>query len=397
MTKYTLLLKHPSSTVDSPVLLCGTLHDGRLKYYTGEYANKDTWYSEAQVPADKGSRVQLARITKRMDEMLIEAKVAGKPLTRSVVKRELDKLLQKNVRYLTGNYFDLMDGVIIKMETGHLLTPSKKRYSEGSLKAFRFTVNLLRSFDPGLQTGSITLETYGRFIHWCNKKNYALNYIGSQIKNWKTLGKAVGGSTIYSSPEFKKVTEETFDIYLDETELASMYDLKLSSRQDLARDWFILDCYTGLRVSDLIMLSKKNFSKGFITIANEKTGDKVVIPQHPRVKQIMEKYKGFPPVITDVEINREIKKVAKEAGIDQEVLFTITKGGKRQDFYLKKWEMVSAHTGRRSFITNLIKQGVSDAFIMKLVGMRSHQTLKRYNKMSSEEAARIMKDHDFFN
>lgn len=244
--------------------------------------------------------------------------------------------------------------------------------------------------------GSITIDTYKKFITWCQAKDYSINYIGSQIKNWKTLGKAVGGNPIFDDEAFKKIQEETFDVYLDEKELTSINKLDLRSREDLARDWFILDCYTGLRVSDLVLLNKKNYSNGYITIANEKTDEKVVIPAHPAVKKILAKYKGFPPAITDVEINRTIKKVAKKAGITAKVLFTITKGGRRKDEYMEKWQMVSNHTARRSFITNLRKNGVADSIVMKLTGIRSAATLQRYDKLSADEAAKIAAKLKFF-
>ncbi|HUR64900.1 MAG TPA: tyrosine-type recombinase/integrase, partial [Chitinophagaceae bacterium] len=164
----------------------------------------------------------------------------------------------------------------------------------------------------------------------------------------------------------------------------------------VVRDWFILDCYTGLRVSDLVMLEKRNISKGFITIANEKTDEKVVIPVHPYVQKIVSKYKGFPPAVSDVKINKFIKLICEKAEFTGRVLFTITKGGKRKDEYLKKWQMVSAHTARRSFITNLRKNGVPDTIIMKLTGIRAISTLLRYDKITAEEAAQVAADLKFF-
>lgn len=328
--------------------------------------------------------------------MVTDAKVKNEQLTKAVVKAKLD-LLYKSKRVEVSNFFDQMNLVILKMQDGKILTPrTKKKYSPGTLKGLRHTIRILHEFKQDLTHDEITLKTYDDFIHHCQEKNYSTNYIGGQIKNWKTLGKKVGGNSIYDHEDFKILSEINKDVYLDESELKNIYELPLSPALSVTRDWFILDCYTGLRISDLTLLSKKNYSNRRIIIANEKTDETVVIPVHPRVKEILKKYKGFPPKIAQKTLNENIKEIAKKAGIKQTVLFTITKGGIRKDEYLKKWQMLSNHSARRSFITNLRKNGVPDSVVMKLTGIKSPATLKRYDQLTSEEAARIAAGHSFF-
>ena len=389
MNKISFVLKDPTAE-STAIILLYTCHDGRLKYYTGEKAAKAKWPD-----VDNGTGAQLDRIKKIIREMDVDQKIKGEPIKKAMLAASLDKALHKK-KYIATNLFDDMRTVVNKMRSGEILTAQKKRYAKGTLKTFDFTIGVLEEFDPGMTIGNISLDTYKKFISWCHGKDFSTNYTGAQIKNWKTLGKAVGGNSVFDDGAFKKLREETFDVYLDEKELASISKLKLRSREDVTRDWFILDCYTGLRVSDLILLNEKNFSNGYITIANKKTDEKVVIPAHPSVKKVLAKYKGFPPAITDVEINRTIKKVAEKAGIKDKVLHTITKGGKRQDTYMQKWEMVSNHTARRSFITNLRKNGVADSIVMKLTGIRSAATLQRYDKLSADEAAKIASKLKFF-
>lgn len=380
MPKITVEFKRPDRI--SAVIIHFECSDGRLKYYTGETGR----------PGSTPPRV--SKIVSMVEETAADYRIASKPLTKAVLKQKLDKMFRPS-KAKPADLFSAFDLVIEKMQDGRITTPGKKRYAPGSIKSLRHTIRLLRSFNPNLTQESVGMDSYYTFIHFCQNKNYSTNYIGGQIRNWKTLGKAVGGNPIYDNELFKKISEETFDIYLDEKELKAMYELKLNARQDLTRDWFILDCYTGLRVSDLTRLSKINLSKGFINISNEKTDEQVIIPIHPYVKAILSKYKGVPPKLSDQELNRTIKHVAKKV-IKGTVLFQITKGGKRVDEYLKKWEMVSNHCARRSFITNLLKRGASETLVMKLTGIKSSATLKRYNRMSIQEAASIMREHEFF-
>lgn len=352
-------------------------HDGRLEYYTGQRGE------------DKGTVSVLNRMRSVIQEMEIDFKVKGAQLTKAAVRQALDRVLHKQIDH---SAMAKLTTVIDNMEAGRIVTPQNKKYSAGSIKTFRFTVDLLERFGDATPT----MANYSRFITWCQDKEYSTNYIGSQLKNWKALARHAG---IHVPAEFKKIVEETHDIYLDEDDLKAMNQpaLELSDREALVRDWFLLDCYTGLRVSDLVQLKAGNLSGEFITIANKKTGEKVVLPVHPVAAAILARYGGqFPHKITDVEINRVIKTVAKKAGIKGRILFTITKGGKQKDEYLEKWQMISCHTARRSFITNLRKNGVPDSIVMKLTGIRSSATLRRYDKLSQEEAARIAAGMQFF-
>lgn len=366
------------------IILYYKCSNGYLKYYTGE--------SAVNQQPDKAAQARVNAMVALIDKTHSDYRLTEKSLSVADLKNILDRRFRKeNSQSLT----DLIEAAIDKMKEGKILTPGKKIYSQGSIKTFNFTNTLLKEFFK-TESDRVTMDTYNNFIAWCQGKKYSINYIGSQIKNWKALGRLATGDPIYSSKDFKKIQEETFDIYLTEEELKKIYNLKLTGRFDLTRDWFILDCYTGLRVSDLKLLTDKNLHGGFITIANEKTDEKVIIPVHPFVAAILKKYKGFPPKISDVELNKSIKLIAEKAKIKDKVLYSITKGGKREDHYLKKWEMVSNHTARRSFITNLLKIGTPHTITMKLTGIKSMNTLLRYNKLSADEAAKIAAGHKFF-
>ena len=387
MSKIAFIIKEPGK--DSPIQLLYTCYDGRLKYYSGESAK-----TLKNLP--RGTKAILSRIERHVQEMEVDYKIKGDPLTREILKTSLDKILNKKRKAVThGSMFDQMTGIIDKMEAGEILTPQNKKYSKQSIRTYRFTISLLKRFSPGLTLATTSQATYDKFINWMQSKDYSTNYIGSQIKNWKRIGKLLGGKVFYE-PGFKKIQEESLNVYLDEDELKAIAGVPLTEKQAVIRDWFILDCYTGLRVNDLRQLTKKNYSGGFITIANNKTDQPVVIPAHPLVKQIIASYKGFPPTVEEAEMNRTIKRIARKAKITGRVLHTITKGGRRKDEYVKKCDMISMHTSRRSFITNLRKNGVPDSVVMKLTGIRSPLTLRKYDKLTTDQAAKIAAEHKFF-
>ena len=85
-----------------------------------------------------------------------------------------------------------------------------------------------------------------------------------EIKNLKTfLNYSFSKKWIqrFETDFLKVITEEVDKIFLDEIELtkAYEYDFKNNSELELARDWLIIGCYTGLRFSDFSRLKKHNF------------------------------------------------------------------------------------------------------------------------------------------
>jgi integrase len=288
------------------------------------------------------------------------------------------------------------------MRAGKILTSEGKHYSAGTLKCYEQYLRNYKEYSPELTWAAITLDLYREFIKWCNDKDFSMNYIGQHINKIIVLMKEARkrgwhNNAVYLDGDFKRLREETDDITLTPAELDKIFKQNIPNEtRAIARDWFVIGCYLGLRVSDIQLLDTKNFEKDRVTIANEKTDTKVVIPLRSEVKAILKKWGGLPPRITDQEINRSIKEVCEILKFNDVVLYSLTKGGARKDFYLKKWEMVSCHTARRFFITSLLNEGVPDNQVMQLAGIKKHATLLRYKKTKPEETADIMKEHPYF-
>jgi integrase len=126
-----------------------------------------------------------------------------------------------------------------------------------------------------------------------------------------------------------------------------------------ARDWLVIGCYTGQRVSDLLKLSQENIElhdgRQFIVLTQQKTKKRVLIPLYHVVQSILEKRGGaFPYAISDQRFNEYIKEVCKLAGLTEETsgaMMNKETERKTKGTY-KKWELVTSHICRRSFATN---------------------------------------------
>lgn len=223
-------------------------------------------------------------------------------------------------------------------------------------------------------------------------RQYANNTIGEAIKALKTMIADVKGLNIDVS-EFYVLKEEVDNVYLNEEELRKLQDLDLSERPflDRVRDWFLLLAWTGSRFSDIEKIDPANIKNNMITYRQQKTNKKVVIPVHNVVNEILQKYNyQMPETISLQNFNVNIRQVCKLAGIDGNESITRTVGGKLITETKPKYELISSHTCRRSFCTNMYRRGLDTLMIRSISGHKTDKSFLKYIKVSEDEHAEMM-------
>ena len=234
------------------------------------------------------------------------------------------------------------------------------------------------------------------YIEWMADRGLSANTRGCHVKRIKTAMHEAYDNGLHHSEEFKKFrkeTEESDSIYLDDNEIRSIESLNLKGGLDLARDLFVIGCHTALRYSDYSTLQPQDIVNGYIRLLQKKTGEYVIIPAHPKVIEILEKWNGVPRLSLP-EFNRNIKEVCRLAGINK--VIPIRMPGEDKISYHEKWELVSSHTARRSAATNMYLAGIPPIAIMKITGHKTETTFMRYIKVSKDENAKFLVDHPFF-
>jgi integrase len=247
----------------------------------------------------------------------------------------------------------------------------------------------------------IDLKFYEGFTEFLQEKKLAVNTIGKKIQTLKIFLNAAKDEGInkydaYKSSKFKTLTEEAETIALNEEELTKIYEKDLSDQSalDRVRDLFLIGCWTGCRFSDISQITTENISEGFIHIRQKKTGTKVVIPLHPVVTAILNKHEGkLPEVISNQKFNLALKSIAKLAGINEPTHKAITKGGVKISTKYKKWELVTSHSARRSFATNLYKSDFPSLSIMAITGHKTEEAFLKYIKVTPDEHAKKLQLH----
>lgn len=153
------------------------------------------------------------------------------------------------------------------------------------------------------------------------------------------------------------------------------------------RDMFVLSCNLGCRYSDMIRIDKSCFDRNQFKIIMQKTGgtarvdiDKMAIDPKATYA-LLEKYDYKAPYsIDNTAYNHGIKRLLKHIGeeFDEDVKIEYKANGIIETKTKKKWEIITSHTCRRSFITINAIRGKSDAEIRKASGHKTCSAMDKY-------------------
>ena len=242
------------------------------------------------------------------------------------------------------------------------------------------------------------------FEKYCISVGYAPNTTARNIRFVKTFcrhAKSNGVETHHQLDSIKAKYYKVDNIYLDEKEIEAIEKTKaseLTEGLENARDWLLISCYCGQRVSDFLRFDKsmiryeKNKAgelKPLIEFTQVKTEKIMTIPLHSKIMEILKKHEGnFPRKISDQKYNEHIKKVCEKAKINTPIhgiLFDPDKKEKIEDDY-PKWKFVSSHIGRRSFASNNYGK-IPTSFLMYITGHTTEAMFLTYIGKSNKDIA----------
>ena len=309
-----------------------------------------------------------------------------------------------------------MNWYIGLLEDGTILTSRGTKLGKGTIQAYYSTLAALRKYADKHRTrptiDTLGMDFYHSFMKYLNTAvhargdRYTLNTQGKFIKCLAAVlryGFEMGYSTntVYAHKDFRVMSAKTEEVYLNDAELDVLYNMDLTGGLAEARDAFLIAAYTGVRHSDLAAMddSNINLAERKITIRSIKTDTKSVIPINSRVMEILNRYGGhMPPVHSNQVLNRHLKSITKAAGFTQKVNIIAIRGGERVKEVKEKWELVSCHSARRSFATNLANKGISMLDLQNLTGHSSEGNLRRYLRATKDEIAdKLLHETDYFN
>jgi integrase/recombinase XerD len=351
-----------------PIYIRITINRKQSYIATGYFLDTKYWDKKAEqvktsymlagtINADITTRKQ--SIIKR----IVDHQVKGETITAAALKN-----LATNKADL-HNIFDFAE--LFGKEVEHKREP-------GTLENYRKHLKVLELFhgSRNLAFEEITHDYLVKFEeHLRNKVEGGRDALGGNYIYiiWKTLktffnaAKKRGVITCYpfdtyENPDYTAPTKDYLTLKeLDHLESVLEKTTNATLKQTLT--YFLLGCYSGLRLSDWLQFSyDEHLKDGRLYLRAKKNGEWVTMPVIGRLAEHLERVKDCPLRITEQEMNRTLKNV----------------GG------IKK--KISTHTGRHTFaITMCAEQGISAETCSELMGITIKTCVDNYYRVTNRK------------
>ncbi|TVZ52258.1 tyrosine-type recombinase/integrase [Dokdonia sp. Hel_I_53] len=334
-------------------------------------------------------------------------------LNNDLIKEVLDGVTNKGVSQKDKSKYSLLSFYkwFIDYYEDNPHPSSNKPLSNGTIRTYRTALKKLQDYNDTIKKvdfDDITLDFHKSYTSYLQNKKYSNNYIGNQFKQLKAIMNASLERNIHNNIEFRKrsfskITEKVDHIYLTGSEIDKIECTQLTTdKHKRARDLFLIQCYTAMRVGDLMKLTSENLKATkdgtrYLEYVQSKTGKTVQVPLSRKFLALIERNDNkLPKKMSEQKINDYIKEIAEIAELNEIIHIEKTIGGKTVRTPYKKYEIISNHTGRRSFCTNAYLADMSTIDIMAMSGHTSETVFYRYIKVTPTERLQRLSKHIFF-
>jgi|AntRauTorckE5430_2_1112549.scaffolds.fasta_scaffold03548_2 hypothetical protein len=287
----------------------------------------------------------------------------------------------------------------LKVRSDNLKDSTKKKYRVLKNKIIRYEEK---------RNQTVLIKNIGErfkddFEKYQKENKYAQNTIHRDIGLIKTYCKHARKYGLETHPQldFLKVEQEEVDvIYLNDSELDSIREMKnLSNDMQTTKDWLLLSCNLGQRVSDFMEF---DFSKtwwedgfGYMNFIQQKTDKRMTIPLFQEVVNILKRNNNnFPKKMQHTKYNKNLKELCKIAGINKKIPGRVlqkvegVEGYRRVKGEYEKYNLISSHVGRRSFATNYYGK-IKTSYIISITGHTTEKMYRNYLPKSMNYAREI--------
>ncbi len=243
-----------------------------------------------------------------------------------------------------------------------------RAWKKDMIDVFERLQKSVETFKPDMKFSDLSVKTMDAFMTHLSKTMYN----DTIIKNLSYLRQFI----VWAQKRNYPIHEEYFTFeprlqtakkqvrFLTKEELDTIYSLDLGYDEQLerTRDFFVFQCYTALRYSDLKQLKHDNIHKRangdyYIDLVTEKDEDRVSYKLASRAVEIYKKYKDYLldddlvfPVLSNQKYNEHLKDLGKAAKLQGEWIDYEYRLDQKEIIRTKK-EDLSTHTARRTFVS----------------------------------------------
>lgn len=253
---------------------------------------------------------------------------------------------------------------------------TRKDYSIKHYQGMIGNVESIKKFTNGkLLFSEITPAFLDKYRYWMehengNKKNTIYQRL-SQIRKFINVAIKNNLTTNYPFKTYKIKAESVDKEYLDLKEVEKLHDIyysdEISDRIKGTLHYFLLSCYTGLRLSDIKRVTKDTIRNNTIILKTQKTGSKVTIPLNQAALNLinfdLDGIKLF-----ERELKQSISRITTD--LNDALKLAEIKGKK-----------ITFHCSRHTFAINSLILGIPLEVVSKILGHSDLKTTQIYAKV----------------
>ena len=295
--------------------------------------------------------------------------------------------------------------------------PQGKR---GTWKNLQTAFNNLQGFAQYYRLEKIPFDKVDKQLHldlvnyYISVRGFSNNYTHKQFQIIRQFMAEAEADNLHQNRRFKKgftvKKRKRKQVYLRQSELRAIERLDLSEDMDLqkARDYYLIGCYTGQGFQDFTAFCPSDFQEvepGVWVFVRKRTkvDEYASGPVIDELQPLLEKYgllptegspKWRPYETHNMSFNRRLKRIAEMAGIDAPTLvYKNEDGSVNEDGRLvPKFEAISSHSARRTFVSLARSWGIDDEDIMSVTAHTNAKQMKEYDQRDlADRSARIAK------
>jgi hypothetical protein len=323
-----------------------------------------------EVVRGKSSTSQKKTIFEALEKYLLHSAAEKSDNTLKMYRSMRDKLVKFDVLYpldfstLDFNFYDRFKRFLYGQPNPNY--PKGSLFLSDSKDYYLLDVNDNTGLPIGLFDDTVYkyFTNLKAFLNWSEKRGYQIH---PSFKTWEVIKK--------KHPPISLTIDE-----LHRLETTPMP----TKAMEIARDYLVIECRTGQRISDIKRFNHTDFKDNKWTFrpkkGNRLSGKTVTVHffglSAPALF-ILSKYNFKLPEVSEQKINENIKKACEEAKINDNVQVDRWIGNKLVRFTGPKHEFCSTHIGRKTFVTLGLANGMPEAYVTELTGIEA-QTLKHY-------------------
>lgn len=319
------------------------------------------------------------------------------PPTKEAVRTEFEQMNGKSVER-SPLLTDLLDKYIAEQQIESLWTAA----TQTKFNTLRHHIDAYKS---NMTADTFNADTMRGMLDYYVKTGYRNSYIQHMLGVLKAFLRWAANNGYIDSLSFEsfhprlKGSEGNSKaiVYLTWDELQTFYNFQFPKDYlRRVRDVFCLCAFSGLRYSDAAKLRWRDITDTSIFVVTQKTTEALTIELNDYTKEILNRYRSdysealALPVISNQKYNKYLKEAAKMAGLDATIKSVYYIGNQRYETNCPKYELLSSHAARRTFVVNALFLGISPEVIMKWTGHSNYEAMKPYVDIVDELKANEM-------